>query len=294
MTETFNTVYTRNAVIFNLPWHKNKYPSPDDIVIGHIDKIEDNGLVVSILDYMKIEALMPLQELSRRKISSIRSLFKEGDIKPLLVLRVDTEKGYIDLSNKYINMAKDEIVRFDRYALLIKIFFQWINYLSNKQSSTEFNIKIDPDYWIKLLSKSLWLYSQSEIYDIFINIKSGDQNIRDIFPDVEVTDEELNKLKKIIDDTIIYNIELQVNVSLVSWGINSIETIKTILSEIRDTIGNDCQLIKTTAPNYVFSLKSKNKQYIIDISESLKDTLKTKMSLYHDIKFNISTNTIES
>ena len=124
MTESFNSKYSINNNIFNVPWHKNEYPEPDDIVIGYINKIEDTGLSVFILDYQKKEALMPLQELSRKKISSIRTLFKEGDIKPLLVLRVDNKKGFIDLSNKYINMARDEIDRLEKYTVVIRIFYQ--------------------------------------------------------------------------------------------------------------------------------------------------------------------------
>jgi translation initiation factor 2 subunit 1 len=280
MTESFTSRYSINSVLFTLPWHEESLPDPDDIVIGYINKIEETGLIVHILDYGGIEALMPLQELSRKKVSSIRSLFKEGDIRPLLVLRVDKDKGFIDLSNKYVNMAQDEISRLDKYALVIKIFYQW---LFNKD-------KINIDNWRNTLSNSVWLYSKSEIYDIITDIKMNITDIKTMFPNLITlfTDTDITKLKKIIDEYITYSVKLYVSINLIVWGINAISTIKTILSEIKNELGDESELVKTTAPNYVFVLKSNNKNYLVSLNNTLKETLEEKLKKYTDIKFNIN------
>jgi len=301
MTESFSSKFTRNSILFSLPWHKNKLPNPDDIVIGHINKIEENGLVVSILDYNNIEALMPLQELSRKKLSSIRTLFKEGDIKPLLVLRVDNSKEYIDLSNKYVNMAKDEITRLDRYTTVIRLFHQWISYLSNKDKN-QFDISIKESDWIEILSKTIWMYSQSEIYNILIDVKAGITKIKDVFPGLfetdlklsfTVTDDDIVKLNKILNDIIIYSIELTVDIKITSWAINAVENIKNVLEATKSIIGSDCKLIKTTAPVYQFILTSTSKNYIEEKSNSVKASLLENMKSFEDIEIEIETKVSE-
>lgn len=277
MTEKFNSKYSINNNIFNVQWHKNEYPEPDDIVIGYINKIEDTGLTVYVLDYQKKEALMPLQELSRKKISSIRTLFKEGDIKPLLVLRVDDKKGFIDLSNKYINMARDEIDRLEKYTVVIRIFYQWLH-LSKQLEE-----------WYDIMNSSVWLYSKSDIYNHLIDIKTKTKNIEDIFPNLRKK-ENINSLLKLINDNINYSLELELQFKLVVWEEGAINIIKEILTVIE----NDLELLLhvSVPPNYTFLYKSSDKNKVFLLNETLEDTINTKLQQYNNkkIKYNIKIN----
>ena len=54
------------------------------------------GAYVSLLEYNNIEGMILLSELSRRRIRSIGKLLKVGRQEPVMVLRVDKEKGYIE------------------------------------------------------------------------------------------------------------------------------------------------------------------------------------------------------
>lgn len=277
MTEKFNSKYSINNNIFNVQWHKNEYPEPDDIVIGYINKIEDTGLTVYVLDYQKKEALMPLQELSRKKISSIRTLFKEGDIKPLLVLRVDDKKGFIDLSNKYINMARDEIDRLEKYTVVIRIFYQWLH-LSKQLEE-----------WYDIMNSSVWLYSKTDIYNHLIDIKTKTKNIEDIFPNLRKK-ENINSLLKLINDNINYSLELELQFKLVVWEEGAINIIKEILTVIE----NDLELLLhvSVPPNYTFLYKSSDKNKVFLLNETLEDTINTKLQQYNNkkIKYNIKIN----
>jgi len=58
---------------------------------------------VALLEYNSIEGMILLSELSRRRIRSISSLIKVGRQEPVMVLRVDKEKGYIDLSKRRVS-----------------------------------------------------------------------------------------------------------------------------------------------------------------------------------------------
>lgn len=61
------------------------------------------GAYVSLLEYGGIEGMILLSELSRRRIRSVQKLIKVGRQEPVMVLRVDQEKGYIDLSKRRVS-----------------------------------------------------------------------------------------------------------------------------------------------------------------------------------------------
>lgn len=65
--------------------------------------IAEMGAYVALLEYNSIEGMILLSELSRRRIRSISSLIKVGRQEPVMVLRVDKEKGYIDLSKRRVS-----------------------------------------------------------------------------------------------------------------------------------------------------------------------------------------------
>ncbi|KAF3518812.1 hypothetical protein DY000_02059031 [Brassica cretica] len=82
--------------------YESKYPEVDMAVMIQVKNIADMGAYVSLLEYNNIEGMILFSELSRRRIRSVSSLIKVGRIEPVMVLRVDKEKGYIDLSKRRV------------------------------------------------------------------------------------------------------------------------------------------------------------------------------------------------
>ena len=112
--------------------YESKYPEVDDVVMVKVKSIAEMGAYVSLLEYNGIEGMILLSELSRRRIRSITKLikvtfllhllrvkhsptaalassetssfptFQVGRQEPVMVLRVDKEKGYIDLSKRRV------------------------------------------------------------------------------------------------------------------------------------------------------------------------------------------------
>lgn len=92
-------------------FYENKYPNLDDLVVVNVRSIAEMGAYVSLLEYDNIEGMILLSELSRRRIRSINKLIRVGRNEVVVVLRVDEEKGYIDLSKRRVapeDMAKCE------------------------------------------------------------------------------------------------------------------------------------------------------------------------------------------
>lgn len=83
---------------------------------GHFSmpQIAEMGAYVKLLEYDNIDGMILLSELSRRRIRSIQKLIRIGRNEVVIVLRVDKEKGYIDLSKRRVS-PEDVIKCEERY-----------------------------------------------------------------------------------------------------------------------------------------------------------------------------------
>ncbi|XP_014243906.1 eukaryotic translation initiation factor 2 subunit 1 [Cimex lectularius] len=84
-------------------FYKEKYPEVDDVVMVNVRSIAEMGAYVHLLEYNNIEGMILLSELSRRRIRSINKLIRVGKTEPVVVIRVDKDKGYIDLSKRRVS-----------------------------------------------------------------------------------------------------------------------------------------------------------------------------------------------
>jgi translation initiation factor 2 subunit 1 len=84
-------------------FYENKYPEVDSLVMVNVRQIADMGAYVHLLEYNNIEGMILLSELSRKRIRSIQKLIRVGRNEVVVVLRVDKEKGYIDLSKRRVS-----------------------------------------------------------------------------------------------------------------------------------------------------------------------------------------------
>jgi len=96
-------------------FYENEYPKIDEVVMVEVKSIAEMGAYVSLLEYDNKEGMILLSELSRRRIRSIAKLIKVGRVEPVMVLRVDEEKGYIDLSKRRVS-PEEAMVAEERYA----------------------------------------------------------------------------------------------------------------------------------------------------------------------------------
>mmetsp|Transcript_3630 Transcript_3630/g.11176 ORF Transcript_3630/g.11176 Transcript_3630/m.11176 type:complete len:304 (-) Transcript_3630:1342-2253(-) len=81
----------------------NEFPEVDEVVMVQVKRVAEMGAYVQLLEYNNIEGMILLSELTRRRIRSVSKLIKVGRIEPVMVLRVDKEKGYIDLSKRRVS-----------------------------------------------------------------------------------------------------------------------------------------------------------------------------------------------
>jgi len=87
--------------------YEAKYPGAEELVMVQVKQIEALGAKVALLEYGNIEGLILMSELTRRRIRSVNKLIRIGNIEPVIVVRVDESKGYIDLSKRRV--APEEV-----------------------------------------------------------------------------------------------------------------------------------------------------------------------------------------
>jgi translation initiation factor 2 subunit 1 len=95
-------------------YYDKQLPEIEDVVLVQVKSLSDIGAYVSLLEYGKLEGMIQISEMSNRRIRSISKLTRVGNIEVCLVLRVDADRGYIDLSKKRVH-AEDEVKSKDAF-----------------------------------------------------------------------------------------------------------------------------------------------------------------------------------
>lgn len=109
-----STAIPPDQIAGNTRFYKSDFPSAEELVIVKVEKIAEMGAYVSLLEYNGIEGMILLSELSRRRIRSINRLLRVGRDEVVMVIRVNKDKGYVDLSKRRAT-PEDVITAQERY-----------------------------------------------------------------------------------------------------------------------------------------------------------------------------------
>jgi translation initiation factor 2 subunit 1 len=105
---------------------KPQWPEHGDLVIATIENVTDYGAYAKLDEYNK-RGLLHVSEISSSWIRNIRDYVRENQKMVLKVLRVDTEKGHIDLSLRRVTKRerKEKVLSWKKQrkaeALLIEV-----------------------------------------------------------------------------------------------------------------------------------------------------------------------------
>ncbi|CAI2307660.1 unnamed protein product [Caenorhabditis sp. 36 PRJEB53466] len=83
-------------------YYENQFPDVEETVVANVKMIADMGAYVRLSEYNDKEGMILLSELSRRRIRSVNKLIRVGRSECVVVIRVDKDKGYIDLSKRRV------------------------------------------------------------------------------------------------------------------------------------------------------------------------------------------------
>lgn len=92
----------------NIYLYKEKLPKVGEIVYVKVTQVNDTSATVQLLEYGNSEGIIPYTEVTKRRVRSMGKFIKVGKSEAAQVIRIDEQKGYIDLSKKQVIPAEGE------------------------------------------------------------------------------------------------------------------------------------------------------------------------------------------
>lgn len=206
-------------------YYEERFPEIDDTVVVNVQQIQDMGAYVKLREYNNTEGMILLSELSRRRIRSVNKLVRIGRDECVVVIRVDKEKGYIDLSKRRV-YAKDALLCEDRYAKA-RAVNSILRHVAMQLDYTE-DAQLE-----HLYEKTAWYFDRvakqkAGSYDYFKKAIT-DPSVLD---DCDITDEVREKLLEDIRKRLTPSaVKIRSDIEVSCFGYEGIDAVKSALME---------------------------------------------------------------
>jgi translation initiation factor 2 subunit 1 len=196
-------------------FYENTVPEKDELVMVRVNSIDDMGVLCSLLEYDELQGFLPLSEISRKRMRSVLRHVRVGQKQVLQVIRVDTERGYTDLSKKYIT----EIERTAGTEKYNK--GKTVHSIVKRLAETK-HIEMGEIY-----QNLIWpLYKRYEHpYEAFKVLASSD-NVSEVYQGIEISDDLKDALLKVVKHQLAVQpvkIGAEVDVTSFAGGIDDIK-----------------------------------------------------------------------
>lgn len=223
----------------------------------NVQEIAEMGAYVKLLEYDNIEGMVLLSELLRRRIRSIQKLIRVGKNEVAVVLRVDKEKGYIDLLKRRV--SQEDIVKCDeRYNKLKAV------HLILRHCAEKFGLPLE-----ELYQTIGWPLNRKygHAYDAFKLLITEPLVFDDIKPPSE---DVLNELKLYILRRLTPQaIKVRADVEVLCFSYEGIDAIKRAL-KAAEAVSTETMQVKaklSAAPLYVISVQALDKNQGVALLE---------------------------
>lgn len=253
-----------------------KYPNKDQLVIVKIDSHDEFGINVFLLEYGNILAKILFAEVSRARISNMKTKFRIGDKLCCQVVDVDIEKGFIDLTRK--NILEDEKKMAEEKYKKNKKIINIVNSFLNKN-----DIKYE-----EFMNKTIWCLNRDNYYD---SIKDAfAENNLNIFNDFKLEGELQKEFISYLKNKLKSTPQMVRSIfSLKYYGAGGIETIKTIIIDAK-RINDTKKQININAlklPEFVIHGLTSNCNEVIEIIEKILNSINETSKSLKGCEFNL-------
>ena len=230
-------------------FYSNKLPNIDDIVFCKVNKIDKDTIYVNLIEYDNIEGMVQLANASTRKKKRSVCLLKENKQYPLLVISIDEDKGYIDLSNKFLS-EDDKNDASEKYELYLKVLKIFNNFIYSK-----FKNEFSKDDLINYAQKTIWKIEKNKCYKYFSDsyFQSSEMDALDL--SCEEKEKYKTSLQKFFGN---FEISTKLNFMLRNPNFGGVTVIKQILSEINENYQVTPKL--DSSPNFIIERVSNSKE----------------------------------
>ncbi|KAJ4979259.1 hypothetical protein NE237_010039 [Protea cynaroides] len=254
--------------------YETKYPEVDMAVMIQVKNIADMGAYVSLLEYNNIEGMILFSELSRRRIRSVSSLIKVGRIEPVMVLRVDKEKGYIDLSKRRV--SEEDIQACEERYNKSKLVHSIMRHVAETMQLDLEDLYVHVGWPLYRKYGHAFEAFKLVVTDPDSVLNSFTREIREVGPDgVEVT-KVVPAMSEEVKDALIKNIrrrmtpqplKIRADIEMKCFQFDGVLHIKEAMRKAEAAGNNDCPVkIKLVAPPlYVLTTQTLDKEQGISV-----------------------------
>jgi translation initiation factor 2 subunit 1 len=250
---------------------QTKFPKEGKFVVAKVTEVQHQYVYVDLIDFEGLDSderargMIHISEISSRWIKNIRNYVRIGQRIVLRVLRVDADKGHVDLSLRRVNSAQKEIrMKEWKYALKYENLLQFL-------TETE-GIDITLEKAYELIG-----FPVLDLFESYQETIEGlKENGEEILSDLDgITEEIITALLKIIDENVsISTVSISGKVKLSFTSENGIEYIKESLANALKII--DSKETRNININYIaapfYRLEVVSKDYL-DAENILSDAL---------------------
>ncbi|KAI5170615.1 translation initiation factor 2 subunit 1 [Nematocida sp. LUAm3] len=230
-------------------YYLEEFPKEGEVVVGRIKSLTDIGAYVSLPEYNEIEGLIVYGELTKKRTRNVHKLIKVGSLEGFLVMKVDKDKGYIDLSKKRAQY-EEKVTAFERYykGKIAHNFMQSIAIKTNvslDQLYEEFGWELEKEF--------------GSIYKAFRE-SLGSEHLfqRTIRKSKFLTEKFLEEIEKLIKlKLVVPKIKVRADAETKCNKGNGVVVIKEILTRIKKEHPN-VEIALVSSPVFSFSVMSED------------------------------------
>lgn len=242
---------------------KQGFPEEGEFVLCTVTNIQYHSVFVDLDEYGK-PGMIHISEISPGRIRNIRDFVKEGKKVVCLVLRINQEKGHIDISLRRVNevQKRNKINQVKQEQLVEKI----IEHVAKKFG---LNVK---DLFSKISDKVS--KEHQSLYSYFESIVSGDSDITGLGLGAEET--------KLLDETIKqrikpHEVEIGGLLTATNYSPDGVDIIKSILVKAEESGKGDISISYTGGGKYKVNVTSEDYKKAEKILEKCLSMIETSI-----------------
>jgi translation initiation factor 2 subunit 1 len=237
-------------------------PEQGEIVLATVTKVMDHGAYVTLDEYDDIQGFLHISEIAPGWIRSVNRFVRDGEKKVLLVKKVNSQRGDIDLSLKQVSKDQKkqklkEVKKFEKGKTILK----------NVQDKAKLS-----DDEIEKLEDSIYSKFDS-VYDAFISIgRNGIDSVKEL----KLAKKTSSVIEEICSKIKLPSVEIRGIMEITNNKSDGVEIIKKALLDVikkDDTI----DITYLGAPKYRLSI----------ISEDFKSAEKLLKPIVEEIETSI-------
>ncbi len=199
-------------------YKKKGYPVEDELVLCTVNSVQPNGVFASLDEYEK-GGMIHISEIAPGRIRNIRDYVVEGKKIVCKVLKINTERGHIDLSLRRVNEGqrreKIDVIKQEQVAEKI------VENVANK-------LKLDVK---KLYEELLQKSNYGRLFPMFEDAVKGNVKLEQLDIDKKIVEELVTGIGQRIAKP---EVEIKGDLKLRSYSADGIEIIKAALKKAED------------------------------------------------------------